>query len=293
MTAGSPVVVGVDGSASALAAVRLATREGAWRGRALRIVHAFIWPLLRVNTGASAEVPEGGLRHDAERVLAEAAATAAATDRAVTVTTDLVTGAPAAVLLSAARRADLMVLGDRGLGGFTGLLLGSVAVQVASHSDTPVLVARGEEHPGGPVLLGADDSPAASPAIEAAFTEAEQRGVELLAVRVWNRPTATLSMMPLPHDPDRAAADEQQVLTHALADCRQGHPKVQVREDVVAGRTGRTLVRLSELAQLVVVGARGRGGFTGLLLGSVSQQLLHHAACPVLVVPHTGQGRTP
>lgn len=289
----SPVVVGVDGSASALAAVRLATREAAWRGRDLRIVHAFIWPLMHVNTGASTAVPEGGLRHDAERMLAEASATASATDSAVAVTTDLVTGAPAAVMLAEARRAELLVLGDRGLGGFTGLLLGSVAVQVTSHSDTPVLVARGEEHPGGPIVLGADDCPAAAPAVEAAFGEAEQRHAELLAVRAWTAPTATSPQdVPLAYDRYLAATEQQQALAQTLAGCRQRRSDVQVRQDCVADRAGRALVRLSETAQLVVVGARGRGGFTGLVLGSVSQQVLHHAACPVLVVPHARQAAT-
>src|SRR5262245_763540 len=119
MTEQAMVVVGVDGSASALAAVREAVREAAWRGCGLRIVHAFIWPLMHVDVGASEAVPEGGLRHDAERILAEATAAAKAANGRVEVTADLVTGGPAGVLLAAARAAQLLVLGDRGLGGFT------------------------------------------------------------------------------------------------------------------------------------------------------------------------------
>lgn len=289
MTENPPVIVGVDGSASALAAVRLATREAAWRKRDLRIVHAFIWPLMKVNVEASDAVPEGGLRNDAERVLAEAAATAAATDSEVAVTTELITGGPAGVLLSQARHTDLLVLGDRGLGGFTGVLLGSVAVQVTSHSQTPVLVVRGEEHPVGPVVLGVDGSPAGEPAVEAAFVEASQRHTDLLAVRVWTEPVAMAApMAPMNHDAD--IAEERQLLAQTVAARQAGYPNVSVLEQAVVGPAGRTLVRLSEQAQLLVVGARGRGGFAGLLLGSVSQQVLHHAACPVLVVPDAARG---
>jgi nucleotide-binding universal stress UspA family protein len=283
------VVVGVDGSASALTAVREATREAAWRGCGLRVVHAFIWPLMHVNTGASDAVPQGGLRHDAERVLAEAAAEAERTDPAVAVTTDLVTGAPAAVLLHQARRAALLVLGDRGLGGFSGLLLGSAAVEVTAHCSTPVLVVRGQSRPGAPVVLGVDGTPGSAAAVEAAFVEAGQRGAELLAVRAWRDAATTIGYsMPALYDPHAAEKAEWDALEQALDAPRQRHPGVRVRTEVVSGRTGRELVRRSEQAQLVVVGARGRGGFAGLLLGSVSQQLLHHADCPVLVVRRPG-----
>ncbi|MEV4416049.1 universal stress protein [Catellatospora sp. NPDC049609] len=277
----APVLAGADGSASALDAVRAAAREAALRRRPLRIVHAFIWPLMHVDTGPSEAVPEGGLRHDAERILAEAAAAAAAEAPAVEISTDLLTGAPAPVLLHAAREADLVVLGDRGLGGFSGLLLGSVAVQVSSHSRTPVLVVRGRRDPAGPVLLGCDGSAGSTAAVTAAFTAAGLRGAELLAVRVW-RESPGVASTPL-YDAERARKEELELLQDALDANRGRHAEVRVRTELVLGRAGHELVRLSGQAQLVVVGARGRGGFTGLLLGSVSQQLLHHAACPVLI----------
>ncbi len=276
-----PVVAGVDGSDSALRAVRAAAREAGWRRCPLRIVHAFIWPLMHVDTGASEAVPQGGLRHDAERVLELAAAAATDETPGIEIVTDLVTGAPAPVLLREAREAALMVLGDRGLGGFSGLLLGSVAVQVTAHSATPVLVVRGRPDPTGPVLVGCDGSAGANPAVEAAFREAGRRGAELVAVKAW-RESPGLAATPL-YDAESARKEEFEVLQDALDASRGRHPEVRVRAEVISGRAGQELVRLSEQAQLVVVGARGRGGFTGLLLGSVSQQLLHHAACPVLV----------
>lgn len=281
MTEQLPVVVGVDGSAQALAAVRMATREAAWRGVGLRIVHAFIWPLMHVNVGAPPSMPQGGLKHEAERILQQAADTAAATDATVPVSTELITGGATGVMLHEARKANLLVLGDRGLGGFSGLLLGSVAVHVTSHIETPVLVVRGEQNRTGPVMLGVDGSPGA---VEAAFVEAGQRGCELLAVRVWHE--AQTGIPPVPESYAAELTGERDLIDTACGSCRQRHPNVRVQQEVRVGPVSRTLIDLSEQAHLMVVGARGRGGFAGLLLGSVSQQLLHHAACPVLVVRH-------
>lgn len=283
-----PVVVGVDGSPSSLAAVRAATREAAWRDLPLRIVHAFIWPLMHVGMGPSDSGPAGGgLRHDAERTLAEAAAVADETDPSVSVLTDLITGAPSPVLLRAARDADLLVIGDRGLGGFTGLLVGSVAVQCTAHGRTPVLVVRGDEHPGGPVVVGIDGSPDSTHTVEAAFAEAARRDAELLAVHSWTRPAGHAHGEHHDHKHDAAtvAAEEGRLLEESLADVRKNYPDLRVGEHLVRSRPAKVLLELSRRAQLVVVGARGRGGFTGLLLGSVSHQVLHHSACPVLVVP--------
>ncbi|GAA1405816.1 universal stress protein [Catellatospora coxensis] len=286
-----PVVVGVDGSPESLTAVRLATREAAWRHLPLRIVHAFIWPLMHVKMGPSEAGPhEGGLRHDAERLLAEAAAAAAQTDPSVSVLTDLVTGAPSPVLLRAARDAELLVIGDRGLGGFTGLLVGSVAVQCTAHGRTPVLVVRGEERDSGPVVVGADGSPDSAPTVEAAFAQAEMRKTELTAVHTWTRASGHAHGEHHDHKHDSAtvAEEEGHQLEEALAEQRKNHPDVLVREHLLRGKPAKVLVDLSKQAQLVVVGAHGRGGFTGLLLGSVSHQVLHHAHCPVLVVPRGG-----
>ncbi|MEU8075289.1 universal stress protein [Catellatospora citrea] len=273
----------MDGSASALSAVRLATRDASQRGSTLRIIHVLAWPLVPVDVAATPQIPYAAMLADAEYLLAEAMTVAAGTDPAVSATTEMTTGNPAAVLLDAARGTDLVVVGKRGRGGFAGLLLGSVAVQVVTHSTAPVLVARGEEHPAAPVVLGLDDSIESAPAVREAFAAACRRDADLLAVHVLDD-TAVLATTFASTSESGVATPGEQVHSGVLADAHALFPRVPVRADTMTGNPGRLLIQLSELAQLMVVGARGCGGFSGLLLGSVSQQLLHHAACPVLVV---------
>jgi nucleotide-binding universal stress UspA family protein len=282
-----PVVVGVDGSAYSVAALDLAAREATLRRRPLRLVHAFIWPYLHVPLGPSPYgPPEGGLRHQAERILADAY-THARTTPDLDVQDELVTGEATAVLLDASRTAELIVVGDRGLGGFTGLLIGSVAVQLAAHASCPILIARGTADPAAPVLLGVDGSPANDPAVGFAFEEASLRGVPLIALHAWTHPVSTgPGDMVLPvYDPAEVDAQETRLLAEALAGWQDKYPDVTVERELAQASARRILVGATRQAQLVVVGTRGRGGFTGLLLGSVSQAVLHHAACPVAVVP--------
>ena len=285
----APVVVGVDGSASSLAAVDLAVEQARLRGCSLLVVHAFVWPYFQVPLGPSAwGPPEGGLRHQAEHLLAEAYQRAQTVAPGVVVQGELVTGAPAAVLRECSRTASVVVVGDRGLGGFTGLLVGSVAVELAAHAHCPVLVARGAVDPVMPVLLGVDGSPANDPAVGFAFEQAALRRVPLVAVHAWTHPVTTGpgDMLPLVYDVDEVQAQEARVLSEALAGWCDKYPDVEVRQVARHGGVRTTLIDETARAQLVVVGTRGRGGFTGLLLGSVSQAVLHHAACPVAVVPH-------
>ncbi|SCL29460.1 universal stress protein [Micromonospora inyonensis] len=286
---GAPVVVGVDGSPSALHAVRLAAREAAIRNRPLRVVHAFVWPLLGVPLGPAPDAPsEGGLRHQAERIVTEAVAEAGKVDPEVPVTGVVVDGAPTAVLLAEARDAVLVVLGSRGLGGFAGLLLGSSAVQVSSHAACPVLVVRGEPRADGPVVVGVDGSDLSDLAVAFAVEEAARRGTELVAVHAWLHPTplGPGDMLPLAYDLDALADDEERVLVEAVAGWAERYPEVPIRRRLVRGAPARALVEESQTAQLVVVGARGRGGLAGLLLGSVSHAVLHHTRCPVAIVRH-------
>ncbi|MEV0726071.1 universal stress protein [Micromonospora purpureochromogenes] len=286
---GAPVVVGVDGSASALEAVRCAAREAAARHRPLRVVHAFIWPLFGTPLGPVPFAPaDAGLRHQAERTVAEAVTEASKIAPEVTVTGEVVDGAPTPVLLDESRDAALLLLGSRGLGGFAELVIGSVAVQVSARADCPVLVMKGEARADGPVLVGVDGSALSNEALGFAFEEAALRQTGLVAVHAWLVPTplGPGDMLPLVYDVDALDAEEGRVLAEAVAGWSERYPDVPVRHRVAHGAAARVLVQESAAAQLTVVGAHGRGALAGALLGSVSHAVLHHSHSPLAIVRH-------
>jgi nucleotide-binding universal stress UspA family protein len=283
------VVAGVDGSECGLQAVRWAAAEALRRQLPLRLVAAHAWP-------SGGLVGDPGLGVDYRAVLRDVVlghlATAAADARQVAPELDIeqveVTGYPVPVLLGESAHAEILVLGDRGLGGFTGLLIGSVAVEVTAHASCPVIVVRGSEPDRPvprpePVVVGVDGSPTSEAATAFAFDAASLRRVPLVAVHVWRDVLVDATMAPL-LDWDVIDSDEREVLAERLAGWTEKYPDVPVRRLVARDRPARALVEESGRAQLVVVGSRGRGGFHGLLLGSVSQALLHHAHCPVAVV---------
>ncbi|MCZ4508200.1 MULTISPECIES: universal stress protein [Streptomyces] len=292
---GGPVVVGVDGSASSLAAVEVAAHEADLRGVGLRVVHAFGWPAAHVPPGGPPWNPAGaGLRELLDGTMAKAERRAQKVAPMVEVSREVVLGEPLMVLEIESRSASLLVAGSRGLGRFSGLLLGSTAVHLAAHGRCPVMVVRGRTDPKGPVLLAVDGSPAAEPAIEFAFAEASMRGADLLALHAWNTRTERAYDGPgdppfVTYDEDRLRDEEERLLAEALSGRRSKYPDVAVHRSLVRARTRPALVEASAGAQLVVVGARGRGGFAGMLLGSVSQAVLHHAHCPVTVVRSGGE----
>ena len=283
------VVAGVDGSECGLQAVRWAAAEALRRQLPLRLVAAHAWP-------SGGLVGDPGLGVDYRVVLRDVVlghlATAAADARQVAPELDIeqveVTGYPVPVLLGESAHAEIVVLGDRGLGGFTGLLIGSVAVEVTAHASCPVIVVRGSEPDRTgprpePVVVGVDGSPTSEAATAFAFEAASLRRVPLVAVHVWRDVLVDATMAPL-LDWNVIDSDEREVLAERLAGWTEKYPDVPVRRLVARDRPARALVEESGRAQLVVVGSRGRGGFHGLLLGSVSQALLHNAHCPVAVV---------
>ncbi|MFD3356446.1 universal stress protein [Streptomyces fradiae] len=284
------VVVGVDGSDSGLAAVEEAAREARARAAALKVVHAFVWPAMHVPLGPSPlGPPGGGLRNTALHAVAEAVERARATAPEVEVTHAVVSGEPLTVLEAQSRDAELVVVGSRGMGGFVGLMVGSTAVHLAAHGRCPVLVVRGERRADGPVVVGVDGSPAGEDAVDFAFAEADLRDAPLVALHAWTTWNAPLpapqgAAVPYANPRGALAAEEERLLSEALAGRRERYPEVAVEHRLVHGATREALIEASRSARLLVVGARGRGGFTGLLLGSVSQALLHHAECPVAVV---------
>ncbi|TNH29269.1 universal stress protein [Micromonospora orduensis] len=283
---GAPVVVGVDGSASALDAVRAAARTAAAQHRPLRVVHAFVWPLY-----ATAQGPlptDLGLRRQADQLVAEAVTEAKKVAADLPVTGAVVDGPPTPVLLHAVRDAALLVLGHRGLGGFTELLVGSTAVQVSARADCPVLVVRGEPRADGPVVVGVDGSAVSTEALGFAFAEAARRDAALVAVHAWQIPTPFVAgeVLPLVYDLDAATAVEERNLAEAVAGWSERYPEVPVRQRLVYGAPARALIEESATAQLTVVGAHGRGALGGMLLGSVSHTVLHHAKGPLAIVRH-------
>lgn len=284
---GAAVVVGVDGSEPALRAIRLAAAEAARRHRPLRVVHGFIWPLLRVPVEPVAGAPPGGgLRHQAEELVAAAVAEAEAAAPGLRVSGEIIDGQAAAVLVGESSTATMIVLGDRGLGGFGALVLGSVAIQVASYAACPVLVARGEDRAAGPVVVGVDGSPLSRLAVEFAAEEAAVRGTRLHAVHAYTHPVSggPGDMQPLVYEENQLRSEEERVLAESLTGLGERYPEVPVTREVRRGRPVAVLTEASREAQLVVVGGHGRGELGGLLLGSVSHGVLHHASCPVAVL---------
>lgn len=290
------VVVGVDGSASSLAAVEVAAREARLRGAGLRVVHAVVWPATHVPLGRSAPgPPEDGPQNEVDRLVAEAVERARTGAPDVDVRHVVVTGEPLTVLEAQSRGAELVVVGSRGMGGFVGLLVGSTAVHLAAHGRCPVLVVRDRPRDDGPILLGVDGSAAGQKAVDFAFAEAALRSAPLAALHAW---TTWNAPMPAPQDPSMPYANppgalaqaEERLLHEALAGRQERFPGVAVEYRVVHGGTREALIDASRSAQLLVVGARGRGGFAGLLMGSVSQALLHHAHCPVAIVRGAEEG---
>ncbi|MEV0181756.1 universal stress protein [Streptomyces sp. NPDC050625] len=285
-----PVVVGVDGSPSSLDAVGMAAREAALRGTGLRLVHAFGWPSIHPPPGVPPWTPAtAGVRELVDGTLATAEQRAREVAPHLDITREVTVGEPLMVLEIESRTASLVVVGSRGLGAFGSLLLGSTAVHLAAHGRCPVLVVRGGPNPTGPVLLAVDGSPAGEKAVGFAFAEAAVRDADLLAVHVWNTwnerayegPADPLNMVV---DIERLRAEEQHLLNETLSPWQSRYPQVAVERRMLRSRIRTALIDASHNAQLVVAGARGRGGFTGLLLGSVSQALLHHSHCPVAVV---------
>ncbi|WP_432251829.1 universal stress protein [Streptomyces sp. HNM1019] len=264
---GNLVVVGTDGSPSGLAAVETAAGEAQRRRADLRVVYALNWPVRPMY----APLDTTPLNH----MVSEAADRARSVAPGVKVTEAMVPGDTVSVLEAESRAADLLVVGARGVGGFIGMLLGSTAASLSAHSRCPVMVAREESADAGPIVLCVDASPAGEASVEFAFAEAALRGAGIAAVHVWL--------------PDYAPAgtgveSAERLLAQAVAGYAESHPDVTVSREVASGEAREVLTEKSRNAQLTVVGARGHGGFTGLLLGSVSQALLHHAHSSVVVV---------
>ncbi|NUR94503.1 MAG: universal stress protein [Kribbellaceae bacterium] len=285
----APIVVGYDGSAGSRSALAWATAEAARTMAPLRLVEAFELVII-TRPSPGHVVPLEAVRTARQRGLDAAAESVRLHHPELTVDTNLIGGSASKVLIEAAEDARLVVLGSRGLGGWSGLLVGSVAVQVSTHAQCPVVVIPHEQQPhdheGSTVVVGVDGSKASAKAIDFAFDQAEALHAQVVAVHGWTSPFLTYAdgASMLEFDADKIREETRLLVAESVAGAAADHPDVKWTTELVMGSAGQALVLRSESADLVVVGTRGRGGFTGLLLGSVSQTVLHHTHCPIAIV---------
>lgn len=276
------IVVGIDGSPSSDAALSWAVGEAVRRDRPLHLVNALgidMW----IGATAWPEVPAG-----ARRMLEVRVERARALAPSLAVTSEITKIGAAAALVQLSGRSDTIVLGSRGHGGLRALL-GSTSAQVAAHARCPVVVVR-EPAPArtgrSRVVVGVDGSDVSGRAVEYAFEQASARGADLTVVHAWwlELVDGLSGSVATQRQRDDLISEQRQLVAQTLAGWREKYPELEVREHLVRARPVDALVAESEGAELAVVGSRGRGGFTGLLLGSVSHALLQHAHCPVAVV---------
>ncbi len=292
------VVVGTDGSVSADKAVAWAAAQALRTGSVLELVTGF-------GSGYVITKPSDAKRAmtqvlDAAEDLAKAAAPG------VVVKRKSYHGSPETVLIEEAGGADLLVVGSRGLGGFKGRLLGSVSRRCVHRAPCPVVVFRGprEESEGpapdggaeetgpaadersderGRIVVGIDASPSSIAAVAWAARQAELTGALLEVLMVWELPTSYGMSLPIPSDWD-PAHDSEILLEKSLAPIRSAHPELEIQATVIEGHPSLVLEKASNGADLLVVGSRGHGELSGMLLGSVSEHCVVHARCPVLVL---------
>jgi nucleotide-binding universal stress UspA family protein len=286
-----PVVAGTDGSQASLYAVGWAAREAMSRHTSLRILAVPALPPRMQSDTTRLDTVTGLVRQSTEDALSTAAEHAAQQARGLAVETELRHGSPAEVLADAGREALMLVVGSRGAGGFTALVLGSVSRYLATHTQCPVVVAREETRASSPeVVVGVGDPHHPVAALAFAFEEAAARNARLVAVHAWfwsfsrTRPEAALT------DSERAALDPGHLSTEVaaqldatLAEWRAKYPDVEAGWELVHAHPGRVLAGASARADLVVLG-RHRGG-PHPTIGSVTHAVLNHAHGPVATVP--------
>ncbi|MBX7433670.1 universal stress protein [Mycobacterium sp. Y57] len=283
------ILVGIDGSPGAQAAIRWAAGEAALRDASITLVHVIApivptWPIETIEAEYAQWQQE-----NAQHLIKQARATI----------DEVVEGASVPMvrdeirydgvvpgLAAVSRTASMLVLGSRGLGLVGGAVLGSVSRGVLHRADCPVVIVKGNAVAApdqtSPVLLGIDGSPASEAATAFAFDEASRRGVELVALLAWS----DVGVFPMfGMDWHKYEQQGHELLAERLAGWQERYPDVNVRRRIVCDRPAHWLIEAAVQAQLAVVGSRGRGGFPGMRLGSVSTAVAESAVVPVIVIP--------
>jgi nucleotide-binding universal stress UspA family protein len=287
------VLVGVDGSAAALNAVRWAAEDAALRNVPLTLVHVIDAP---VPGWCEASAPAGfrQWQQNRAREIIRSAINAAEESPGVRgpvhLDSKVLYSATVSTLIGLSKEVELVVVGYRGHGGVLArTALGSLSSGLVHHAHCPVAVIHDKEPlvadvARAPVLLGVDGSPASHAATALAFGEASRRGVDLIALHAWTdlRVSDFKEMFPN-RNWDAQLSDEEETLAERLAGWQERYPDVRIRRSVEIGDPAGCLLEASERAQLIVVGSHRRGGFAGMLLGSVGAAVVNRARIPVIV----------
>lgn len=302
------IVVGVDGSEHGQCALVWAAREAQRRRRPLHIVTAYSVPIFAASglDGGYATVDDSVIREGAEAIARQALEKVSTYD--IDVSSSVENGDAAGVLLEMSGSAELLVVGTRGRGGFVGRLLGSVSSALPAHAKCPTVTVplfcsdrlgettedrriKAEQAKAGHrqvenvVVVGVDGSEQARVAVLEAADQAGRLGAALRVVCAVPQYSGSLAWVPAPMDRKALFDDIRATLDAGMAWLRSHYPRLQADYQLKDGSPVDVLVEESRHVELVVVGTRGRGGFTGMLLGSTSDGVLHHAKGPVMVVP--------
>lgn len=287
------VVVGFDGSSGSEAALDWAAQTARRQGRPLTVLHVSDLAAIPVGTGYVPDIQSDTLAEAATATLDQGVDRAAAVLDRSRITGTSVIGSPAAELVAASEGAALVVTGSRGRGRLASGLLGSVSYAVTAHAKCPAVVVRGRDaaYPDGTheVVVGVDDSEHSERALDVAADIAQATGASLHIVRVepLHAPDSWASVETRHAGSDHThaqRAEAEATLERAEKQARAAYPELPIETEVLYGDAGHALAPLGDRAGLLVVGSRGRGGFSGLLLGSVSHTAIHEALCPVMVV---------
>jgi nucleotide-binding universal stress UspA family protein len=276
------IVAGYDGSTEAAEAVSWAARQARLRSLALHVVHSSMWPLLTRHLGPVPGVSNSGLERSAESILEEGLNLANAAIPGLTVEGTLLHGLPAQQLAGVSGRQEMVVVGTRGLGGFLGLLVGSVSLELAATASCPVAVIRSDLHPGGPVVVAVDE--AGSPAaLQDACTLASASQARLAVVHIRHIPAGYLRY----RADVEAESAAREVLRAAVQSANSLAPAVEIEEVLLTDASiPHAILNASQGAAMLVVGTKGHGLFRETI-GSVAHAVLHHSHGPVLVSRHS------